>query len=109
MMDSANGKVVAHVPIGDGVDANCFDPSSQLAFASCGDGTVTIAHEDSPEKLTVVQTLATKKGARTMIIDPATHKIYLGAAKYEPAKPGQRRPAIVPGSFHILVYGTDKR
>jgi DNA-binding beta-propeller fold protein YncE len=109
MMDSANGKVVAHVPIGDGVDANCFDPSSQLAFASCGDGTVTIAHEDSPEKLTVVQTLATKKGARTMIIDPATHKIYLGAAKYEPAKPGQRRPAIVPGSFHILVYGTDQR
>ena len=110
MMDSANGKVVASVPIGAEVDANCFDPATQLAFASCGDGTVTIAHEDSPEKLTVVQTLATEKGAKTMILDPATHKIYLGAAKFEPAKPGatQKRPALVPGSFRILVYGTDK-
>jgi YVTN family beta-propeller protein len=110
MMDSANGKVVANVPIGAGVDANCFDPDTQLAFASCGDGTVTIAHEDSPEKLTVVQTLATEEGARTMILDPVTHRIYLGAAKYEPAKPGatQKRPAIAPGSFKILVYGMDK-
>lgn len=109
MVDSTNGKVVAHVPIGEGVDANCFDPGTQLAFASCGDGTVTIAHEDSPDKLTVVQTLKTEKGARTMILDPATHKIYLGAAKFEPAKAGQKRPALVPGSFHVLVYGTDKR
>jgi hypothetical protein len=111
MMDSSNGKVVAHVPIGEGVDANCFDPATQLAFASCGggDGSVTIAHEDSPEKLTVVQTLKTEKGAKTMILDPATHKIYLGAAKYEPAKAGEKRPGIVPGSFHILVYGMDKK
>lgn len=108
MMDSSNGKVVAHVPIGDGVDANCFDPATQLAFASCGDGTVTIAHEDAPDKLTVVQTLKTEKGAKTMILDPATHKIYLGAAKFEPTKAGQKRPAVVPGSFRILVYGTDK-
>ncbi|MGP8237395.1 MAG: YncE family protein, partial [Limisphaerales bacterium] len=77
MMDSSNGKVIASVPIGAGVDANAFDPGTQLAFASCGGaGTTTIAHEDSPDKLTVVQTLKTESGARTMTIDPKTHKIY---------------------------------
>ncbi len=115
MLDYISGKVVTTVPIGPGVDANSFDPSSKLAFASCGgDGTVTIAREDSPDKLAVVQTLQTARGARTMTIDPKTHKIYLAAADYEaPAAqaqpaPGQRppRPKMVPGSFKILVYGT---
>lgn len=109
MMDSTNGKVVATVPIGKGVDANAFDPATQLAFASTGEGTVTIAHEDSPEKMTVVQTLATERGARTMALDPKTHRIYLAAAKYESAVPqaaaaSRQRPKIVPGSFKILVY-----
>lgn len=114
MMDSTNGKVVDSVPIGEGVDANVFDPATQLAFASSGgNGTVTIAHEDSPAKLTVVQTLKTERGARTMTIDPKTHRIYLASAKYEaqaPAAPGARpqRPKMVPGSFKVLVYGMDK-
>jgi YVTN family beta-propeller protein len=108
MMDSENGKVVANVPIGDGVDANAFDPGTMLAFASCGDGTVTIAHEDAPDKLTVVQTLKTEKGSRTMTIDPATHKIYLAAAKFEEPAAGQRRGKMVAGSFKILVYGREK-
>jgi DNA-binding beta-propeller fold protein YncE len=108
MMDSATGKVLASVPIGDGVDANAFDPATQLAFASCGDGTVTIAKEDG-DKLTVVQTLKTEKGARTMTIDPATHKIYLASAKFDAPAEGQRRGKMVAGSFKILVYGmTDK-
>jgi DNA-binding beta-propeller fold protein YncE len=107
MVDSASGKVLANVPIGDGVDANAFDPASQLAFASCGDGTVTIAKEDG-DKLTVVQTLKTEKGARTMTIDPATHKIYLASAKFDAPAEGQRRGKMQPGSFKILVYGTDK-
>ncbi len=110
MMDSTSGKVVTTVPIGQGVDANAFDPGTQYAFSSCGDGTVTIAHEDSPEKLTVVQTLTTERGARTMTLDPKTHKIYLASAKFEPSPEpaaGQRRqrPKMVPGSFKILVYG----
>ncbi|MGD0649995.1 MAG: YncE family protein [Verrucomicrobiia bacterium] len=110
MMDSENGKVVGSVPIGQGVDANEFDPGTQYAFASCGTGTVTIAHEDAPDKLTVVQTLATERGSRTMALDPKTHKIYLGAAKYEaPAEGapagGRGRPRMVPGTFKILVYG----
>jgi hypothetical protein len=108
MMDSTTGKVVADVPIGQKVDANAFDPATQLVFASCGDGTVTIAHEDSPEKLTVVQTLKTEPRAKTMALDPKTHKIYLGSGKFEAPAPGERRPRIVAGSFKILVYGTDK-
>jgi hypothetical protein len=117
MMDSASGKVVSTVPIGPGVDANSYDPATKLAFASCGgDGTVTIAREDSPDKLTVVQTLQTARGSRTMILDPKTHKIYLAAVDYEAPSasaaqptPGQRspRPKQIPNSFKVLVYGTD--
>ena len=66
MMDSTSGKIIASVPIGQGVDANAFDPGTGFAFASCGDGTTTIAHEDTPDKLTVVQTLETQRGSRTM-------------------------------------------
>jgi DNA-binding beta-propeller fold protein YncE len=114
MLDNESGKVVASVPIASGVDANAFDPGTQLAFASCGSGTVTIAHEDSPDKLTLVQTLKTAPGARTMALDPATHKIYLPCANYEAstntatAGGQRRRPAMVPGSFKVLVYGMDK-
>jgi YVTN family beta-propeller protein len=95
MMDSSNGKVIATVPIGAGVDATAFDPATQFAFASCGDAaTTTIAHEDSPEKLTVVQTLKTERGAKTMAIDPKTHRIYL------PVRGGP--------SFKVLVYEMQK-
>lgn len=113
MMDSTSGKLVATVPIGDRVDANAFDPVTQLAFSSNGEGNVTIAHEDSPEKLTVVQTLKTERGARTMALDPKTHKIYLASAKYE-AQPeqsagaGRQRPKMIADSFKILVYGMGK-
>ena len=107
MMDAASGKVLASVPIGNGVDANAFDPGTQFAFASCGDGTTTIAHEDG-DKLTLVQTLQTEKSARTMALDPATHKIYLASAKVAAPAEGQRRGKMVPGSFKILVYGMDK-
>jgi hypothetical protein len=109
MMDSADGKVLATVPIGSGVDADAFDPGTQLAFASCGDGTTTIARE-AGDKLTVEQTLKTERGARTMALDPTTHKIYLATAQFgpEPAAANgerRRRPPMIPGSFKILVYG----
>ena len=114
MMDSASGKVLASVPIGEGVDGAAFDPGTQLAFASCGQSaTVTIAREDG-DKLTVVQTLATERGARTMAIDPATHDIYLPTAQFETSTnqvsggPRGRRPQMIPGTFKILVYGMDK-
>ena len=113
MMDSANGKVVATVPIGQGVDATKFDSGTQLAFCSCGDGTVTIAHEDSPNKLTVVQTLKTEPRARTMALDPKTHRIYLASAKFgaapeQPSGGKKGRPSVIPGTFKVLVYGTEK-
>jgi DNA-binding beta-propeller fold protein YncE len=113
MMDSTNGKVLATVPIGQGVDGSAFDPGTGFAFASCGDGTTTIAHEDTPDKLTVVQTLTTERGARTMALDPKTHKIYLPAAQFEPqpeqaAGSPRQRPKMVPGTFKILVYGMEK-
>lgn len=113
MMDDTDGKVVATVPIGSGVDANAFDPATKLAFASCGDGTTTIAHEDSPDKLTVVQTLETQRGARTMALDPTTHNIYLATAQVDtsanqpPAGEGHHRIPFVPGTFKILVYGME--
>lgn len=119
MMDSTTGKVITTVPIGPGVDANVFDPATKLVFASCGgDGTVTIAHEDSPNKFTVVQKLATARGSRTMTLDPKTHNIYLAAMDYEsPAEPvakpapGRRwsRPKPVPNSFKVLIYGTEAK
>ena len=111
MLDSRTGRVITTVPIGSGVDAARFDPETGLVFASNGgDGTVTIAHEEAPDRLTVVETLRTMRSARTMTLDPTTHRIYLSAAELEPAPapaPGQRpsRPKIVPGSFRVLVFG----
>jgi len=108
MMDSTNGKIVAEVPIGAGVDATWFDPGTGYAFSSCSTGTVTIAHQDAPDKLTVIQTLPTATGARTMALDPATHRIYLAAAKYQPPPAGaaaNARPTMIPGSMHLKIYG----
>jgi YVTN family beta-propeller protein len=112
MLNTKNGKVIATVPIGDGVDANAFDPKTKLAFSSCGDGTVTIAKEDGDE-LTVTQVLKTERGARTMALDPMTHKIYLATAEFEPSadqapNATPRRPKVIPGTFKILVYGLDE-
>jgi DNA-binding beta-propeller fold protein YncE len=108
MMDTRSGKVLASVPIGSGVDANAFDPKTGLAFASCGDGTVTIAKEDG-DTLTTVQTLKTKPGARTMALDPVTHNIYLATAEIDttatPSAEKHERMKFMPGSFKILVYG----
>lgn len=103
MVDYTTGKVLATVPIADGVDANAFDPALRLAFASCGEGTTTIAREEGG-KLTVAQTLKTARGARTMTLDPGTHKIYLSAADYPAGTEGERRPQPVAGSFKVLVF-----
>src|SRR5215831_2179448 len=109
MLDTETGKVIATVPIGAGVDGCAFDNSMQLAFASCGDGTTTIAKEETPNKLVVVQILKTERGARTMALDPRTHRIYLPTAQFAPApspSPGASpaRPSIVPNTLKLLVY-----
>ncbi len=100
-------KVVTTVPIGDGVDANAFDPGANLAFSSNGDGTLTVVHEDSPDKYTVVQNAQTQRGARTMALNPNNHEVYLVTAEFEEQPPaeGQTRPrrTMKPGSFTLLV------
>jgi DNA-binding beta-propeller fold protein YncE len=97
MMDSTNGKVVATVDCGQGVDAAAFDPETHLAFVSAGgSGNVTIAKVEA-DKLTVIQTLTTERGARTMTVDTKTHKIYLSNAR-------SRTDA---NSFKVLVYGME--
>ncbi len=110
VVDVDAGKVIATPPIGEHVDANRFDPGTQLAFSSNGDGTLTIVHEDAPDKFTVVENVATKRGARTMALDPKTHDVYLVTADFGPAPAAtadnpRPRPAILPGSFVVLVYG----
>lgn len=110
VMDADSGKVVATVPIGSGVDANAFDAEAGLAFSSNGDGTLTVVHEDSPNQYAVVQNVPTERGARTMALDPKTHRIYLVTAKFGPvpaptASDPHPRPAMEPGSFLLLVVG----
>jgi DNA-binding beta-propeller fold protein YncE len=107
MVDAATGKVLAQVPIGTGVDANAYDPGTGLAFASSSDGTLTVARADGL-KLSPVQTLVTPPRARTMTLDPKTHRLYVAAAEFKPPVAGPdgkpQRPALVPGSFRIVVY-----
>jgi YVTN family beta-propeller protein len=110
MLDTETGKVVTTAPICAGTDGAAFDDASQLAFTSCGDGTTTIVKEETPDKLTVVQTLKTERGARTMALDPKTHRIYLPTAQFQPPpspSPGATpaRPTIVPNTLKLLVYG----
>jgi DNA-binding beta-propeller fold protein YncE len=79
VMSADDGKVLADLPIGSGVDATKFDGD---AFASCGDGTLAVARETAPGKFQIVQTVQTPRGARTMGIDPATHTLYLPTAEF---------------------------
>ena len=109
-VDGNSGKVIGTVPIGQGVDANRFDPVTGYAFASCGDGTITIAHEDSPTKFSAVETIQTQRGARTMALDYATHTVYTVTAEFgeTPAATPEHprpRPAIIPDTFTLLIYG----
>lgn len=101
------GKVVTTVPIGQGVDANGFDPGTDLAFSSNGDGTLTVVHEDSPDKFTVAQNAETQRGARTMAMNPGNHQVYLVTAEFDEIPPaeGQTRPrrSMKPGTFTLLV------
>ncbi len=110
VLNADNGKVVADLTIGKGTDAGGFDPKTNLAFSSNGEGTLTIIREDAGDKFTFVENIQTQRGARTMALDTKTDKIYLPTAQFgeTPAPTAERprpRPAIVPNSFVILVFG----
>jgi DNA-binding beta-propeller fold protein YncE len=104
VIDADSGKVIATPAIGEGVDANAFDPGTGYAFASNGEGTLTVVREESPDKYSVVENVATKKTARTMALDMKTHKIFLPAAEFDPPAPGERRGKMKPGTFVVLVF-----
>ena len=106
-----SGKVVATPAIGQGPDAAGFDPERGLVFSSNGqDGTLTILHQDSPDSYSLVTTVPTKRGARTMALDPSTGKVYLVTADFGP-RPAPTPtnphpwPTILPGTFTVLVVG----
>jgi DNA-binding beta-propeller fold protein YncE len=131
IVDTESGKVLATPAIGQGVDATAFDPATACAFSSNGEGTLTVIHEEDPSTFKVLENVTTQRSAKTMALDPKTHNVYLGAAKYEapppepkpegkpegkegakegakePPKEGARRqrPKMVEGSFVILVVG----
>ncbi len=100
VMKANDGKIVAALPIGAGVDATKID--GDLAFASCADGSLAAAKETSSGKFEIVQTVKTPAGARTMGVDPTTHMIYLPTSEFETAAAGAR-PRSKPGTFMIVV------
>jgi DNA-binding beta-propeller fold protein YncE len=103
-------KLITTVPICDGTDATAYDDETNLAFASCHDGNLTVIHEDSPDKYSVAENVPTQEGARTMALDPKTHQIFTVTAKFGPppaatADNPHPRPTILPDSFVVLVVG----
>jgi DNA-binding beta-propeller fold protein YncE len=110
ILNAADGKILADLPIGVGCDGATFDPSTKEVFSTQGDGTLTVIKENSPTSFAVEQTVKTPLRARTVTEDMKTHHIITMTAQYIPAPPapaGQRpaRPTMVPGSFEIIVVG----
>jgi YVTN family beta-propeller protein len=91
VMNADTGQVITTLPIGDHVDATAFDPNSRLIFNSNGEGTITVIHQDSPDKYSIVETVKTLPRAKTMALDPKTHQLFLSTAEA--------------GQFEILVVG----
>jgi len=91
VMNADTGQVITTLPIGDHVDATAFDPESKLIFNSNGEGTVTVIHQDGPDKYSVVETVKTLPRAKTMALDPKTHQLFLSTAEA--------------GQFEVLVVG----
>lgn len=108
VVDADSGKVLATPAIGEGVDATAYDDENGLAFASCGEGVLTVVKEDSPEKFSVVENVKTESGARTMALDSKTHNVFTVTAKFGPPpaatadNPHPRR-TILPDTFEVLV------
>src|SRR2546426_3959520 len=97
VVDATSGKVVATIANGDGVDALGWDASQRLIYIPAGrDSNVTVVREDAPDRYTVVATVATMRGAKTITVDPVKHVAYLFHTEYGPVPPGSPPPA--PGS-----------
>ena len=106
VVDAGTGKVLATVPIGKGTDGVAFEGGA--AYASNGEGTLTVIRKNAAGTYGAAATIPTKRGARTIVANPRTHRLYLPTAEFQPlpkdAKPGTR-PAMVDGSFQVLEVG----
>ncbi len=100
IVNADNGKIVASPAIGDGCDATAFDADWGLAFASAGDGTITVVQADGGDKYSVAQTLTTQKGARTMAVDGKTHQLFTVTANVTGTRQDRK---IEPNSFVVIV------
>ena len=112
VVDADSGRVVSSLPIGEHVDSAAYDPQTGLVFESNRDGTVTVIHEDTPDKYRVVQTLKTQFGSKNMALDEKTHHLFLSAAEFLPAEPAttenpRPRPKVKPGTFSVLEFGRE--
>jgi DNA-binding beta-propeller fold protein YncE len=106
--DARSGQLLGSAPIGEGADAAAYDADAQLAFASCGEGVLTAVAQSGAGAPAVAQSIATQRGARTMALDPKSHRVFLVTADYGPAPPATAehphpRPAILPDTFRLLV------
>ena len=105
-VNAGTGAVVASLPIGDGCDGVGFDSNTKNIYTSNGEGTMSVFHEASADKIDAVATVTTKRGARTIAVDEQTHLIFMPTADFEPqATPGQGRPKMIAGTFQVLVVG----
>ncbi len=110
VVSAENGKVVASPPIGGDPDGNGYDPGTGLAFAACREGLVSVIHQDSADKYSVVGNITTQFGTRTMALDTKTHRVYTETADFKPAGAPtadnpRPRPTPIAGSFVILEIG----
>jgi DNA-binding beta-propeller fold protein YncE len=106
IVDASSGKLLENARIGAGPDAASFDAATQLVYASAGDGTLTILKETNPNTFTLLQTLTTRPGARTMTLDEGSHRLFLSTAQREPTDPAapRARPKVIPDTFVVLVF-----
>lgn len=105
VVDTKSGGILAELETGAGTDGAGFDPGLGYAFASNGgDGTLTVVRTGKEGQYQVAGQIPTQRGARTMTVDPKSHRIFLPTAEFGPPAEGQRRPTIKPGSFTVLVF-----
>jgi len=105
VIDATTGRIIDKLPIGAGCDGVAFDPTTNYIYTSNGEGTLTVIHEDDADKFTVIENVATKRGARTIALDEQSHLLYLPTADFGTPVDGERRPPMIHGSFQVLVVG----
>jgi DNA-binding beta-propeller fold protein YncE len=103
VVDADSGKVIANLPIGEHPDGALYDPATKQAFSSNIDSTLTVVRQEGKDKYSVLDTVTTEPGARTMAMDLKTHSIYLSSAKFGPKPEGSRFPSVVPDTFKVLI------